>query len=173
MRTAPIAASLASGSAFTAVYFIPNVELQLFARGAAEMAGLFSGAPVLHIPEGWLLPFHHQAVLVNEACSGVTFFVMLTALLSWHIARIRNSVASAIMLALPLSLALALTINALRVLCLAQMHRWVIPLLPETYAHTAHLMVGVAVFLPALIVFNLAFEYYGNPQRASACESTN
>jgi hypothetical protein len=55
----------------------------------------------------------------------------------------------------------ALLINALRIICLVQAHRWIIPLLPDHYFAFAHMLIGVAVFLPALIALNALLELYG------------
>ncbi len=165
MRAELKTAVIAFGIAACAVTFIPNVELWLFARAAAEVAGLLSGAPTLHTEDGWLLPFNHQALLVSEACSGASFFIMMASLLTWHLGKRWSRVVPAVFAGLPLALALSIFINALRVLSLSQAHRWVIPFLPEPYAHMAHLMIGVAVFLPALIALNAAFEFYGYPKR--------
>jgi len=159
--------------ATAAAYLFPSVELQVFARTTAEIAGLLSGAPAITTPDGWLLPFQHQALLISEACSGAGFFIMLASLLAWHLAKRWGRVLPALVVGLSASFALAMGINALRVLSLSQAHRWLIPLLPETYAHVAHLMVGVAVFLPALIALNTAFEIYGHPSRRHSSQSPN
>jgi exosortase/archaeosortase family protein len=165
MRLELKAALIAFASAFAVVSGMPNVELWLFARATAAVAGLLSGAPSMYSSDGWLLPFQHQTLLVSEACSGASFFIMLASLLTWHLCQRWSRAVPAVLIGLPLALALSLLINALRVLCLSQAHRWLIPLLPENYAHITHLMIGVAVFLPALIALNTAFELYGHFDR--------
>lgn len=60
----------------------------------------------------------------------------------------------------------AIGVNAMRIVCLAQTHYWFISRVPENYAGYIHMLVGIAVFLPALILLNLAFEYYGRRRTA-------
>lgn len=153
---------LAVTSSAAAIHFFPQVELALFARGAATLASLFTGAPVLQAEQGWLLPLQGQPILVSQACSGTTFFTIVSAILAWHLAQRTKSLPKAASLSLLLSLPIATFINALRIVCLAQAHRWAIPLLPDTYAAFAHMLVGVAVFLPSLIALNIALEYYAH-----------
>jgi len=54
----------------------------------------------------------------------------------------------------------AISVNAMRIVCLAQTHYWIISGVPENYASFIHMLVGIAVFLPSLIILNLTFEYY-------------
>jgi exosortase/archaeosortase family protein len=60
----------------------------------------------------------------------------------------------------------ALAINALRIVAVAQLHRWILPRLPETYGPFLHMLTGVAVFLPAFILANLLLENYGHSHTA-------
>ncbi|MBC8012441.1 MAG: hypothetical protein H7067_20350, partial [Burkholderiales bacterium] len=61
-------------------------------------------------------------------------------------------VAGALVAAVPVVLA----VNTLRIAAVVAAHAWVIPLLPGAYAGFAHLLVGVAVFLPALLVLDFS-----------------
>ncbi len=144
----------------------PPLELELFARGAAQLAGLLSGAPVLRTAEGWLLPSAQPPVLVTSACSGADYFLIVAALLGWHLARCGRTLPRAALCGATIACPLAIAVNALRIATLAQMHRWFIPLLPAAYAPFLHMLTGVAVFLPALIAVHLLLEYHGRPRHS-------
>lgn len=104
--------------------------------------------------------------MVTEACSATDFYLMTTALLGWHLAtRLRwpLALAGAVAAAIPITV----LVNALRIIAVAQAHRWVIPRMPDAYENFLHMLTGAAVFLPALIVLNLVFEYYGRPSDSS------
>ena len=139
----------------------PPLELELFARGAAQLAGLLSGAPVLRSAEGWLLPSANLPVLVTSACSGADYFLIVAVLLGWHLSRRGRALPRAVLCGTVFACPLAIAVNALRIATLAQMHRWFIPLLPVSYAPFLHMLTGVAVFLPALIALHLLLEYHG------------
>lgn len=124
------------------------------------LAGLLSGAPVFSTEDGWLIPILSQPVLVNKACSGTDFYLLSCALLAWHLPNISGKAYYCIPLALFGAFLLAISVNALRVVCLAQAHFWIIPRAPENYASFIHMLTGIAIFLPALILINLAFEYH-------------
>ena len=156
-----ISAAIGALLAATFVHCLPAAELQVFAQGAARIASLFIGAPLIEAEAGWLLPLSHQTILVSTACSGATFFIITCTLLCWHITRHTRHRISTIAIALLSALALTIFINALRIICLVQAHRWLIPLLPENYAAFTHMLVGVAVFLPSLIALNALLEFYG------------
>jgi exosortase/archaeosortase family protein len=143
---------------------LPSLELALFARGAAQLAGLFTGAPVQRIAEGWLLFQPEFPVVVTVACSATDYFLIVAALIGWQIARRGQhsafavlAVLTGLLVALPLSIA----INALRIVAVSAAHRWFTPLLPAAYSSFLHLLTGAAIFLPALIALNLALEFHG------------
>jgi len=150
------------------LYALPWIELNIFAQGAARIASLLSGSPVFETPEGWLLPVNAQPILVTTACSGATFFVISYTLLSWQLRRRMPSLLLTLVASLIPTLAFTLMINGLRIVCLAHAHHWIIPHLPASYAAFAHLLVGVAVFLPSLICLNLLLEYNANTNYATA-----
>ena len=159
-RRSLLCAVLASAIAAAIIHTTPHIEIELFARGAATLAGLLSGAPVFPEADGWLLPILSQPVLVNEACSGTDFYLLTTALLGWHLPGIFKKTLPCILVTLLGALILTISVNALRIVCLAQTHYWLISRVPENYAGFIHMLVGIATFLPALILLNLAFEYY-------------
>ena len=170
-RRPVIIAAIGTALAFILVNCFPAAELQIFAQGAARIASLFTGAPLVEADVGWLLPLSHRTILISEACSGATFFIITGALLCWHISRRTGHHIASIAIAFSSALALAIFINALRIICLVQAHRWLIPLLPENYAAFAHMLVGIAVFLPALIALNALLEFYGTSKNRRLPES--
>lgn len=139
----------------------PGLELKCFAGGAARLAGLLTGSPVLRVDQRWELPATDVPVAVTAACGATDFFLMVAALISWQLARRGSSLTLAVSSGLVAALPLAISINALRIVAVAQAHRWVIPLLPDSYEPFLHMLTGVAVFLPSLIALNLLFEYHG------------
>jgi exosortase/archaeosortase family protein len=158
---AALAALLAAAAGGLLLLRWPALELGLFAHTAARIAGLLCGSPVLPVADGWQLPAAPTPVLVTSACSGADYFLIVAALLGWRLARGRCAPWRAAALALAAALPLAIAVNALRIAALAQVHRWVIPLWPDSYANFLHLLTGVAVFLPALIALHLLLEYNG------------
>lgn len=139
---------------------VVGCEETIFCGGSAKIAGFLSGNPVTRIGEGWLIAAP-LTVVVTTACSGATYFVLLAGLAGWHLSRRgRKTIfraGGAVLAALPAVLA----INALRIVTVAQLHRWVLPRLPEAQGPFLHMLTGVAVFLPALILANLLLENYG------------
>jgi exosortase/archaeosortase family protein len=147
----------------------PALETEMFCRGAAQLAGLLTGSLVLRVGQGWeLLSPSAPPAVVTVACSGATYFILLTAVLGWHLGwRGRHPVVAAAAAA-GCALALTLAINALRIVAVVQARRWLNPLFPDSYGPFLHLLTGVAVFLPALIALNLAFESHGHSRPRSA-----
>ncbi|MET0261524.1 MAG: archaeosortase/exosortase family protein [Rariglobus sp.] len=144
------------------------IENTVFIGGAAQLASLLCGSPTVKTAEGWVLPLAEVPVIVTAACSATDFYVMTAVLLGWHLAKRTGrvfAVIGAMLAAVPLTLA----INALRIVAVAQAHRWAIPHAPEAYEKSLHMLTGVAVFLPALIALNLIFETYGRSSDARAC----
>jgi len=141
---------------------LPGMEVQLFAGGAARLAGLLAGSPVLRVGQRWELPSASVPVAVTAACSATDFFLMVSALISWQLARQGKSLVIAIPAGLVAALPLTISINALRIVAVAQAHRWVIPLVPDSYGPFLHLLTGVAIFLPSLVALNLLLESHGH-----------
>lgn len=145
----------------------PRLETELFAGGAARLASWFSGVAAVRLDEGWALAFSGQPVIVTTACNATDFFLMTAALLGWHCAR-RMRLPVAVVAALGAAVPLTLFINALRIVAVAQAHRWIIPRMPAAYGSFLHMLTGVAVFLPALIALNLILEFHGRSRNNSA-----
>ncbi len=150
------------------LHLLPALELSLFAAGAARLAGLFTGTPVVRIAEGWLLPHPVFPVAVTAACSATDYYLMVAALITWQRARRGRSPAPALLVGLAAALPLTLFVNSLRVVTVTAAHRWLIPLLPSAYDAFLHLLAGVAVFLPALIALNLLLEIHGRSRSPAA-----
>ena len=146
----------------------------LFAGGAAHAASIFQGGPVLRVAEGWQIGPAEAArpVLVSRACAATDFYLIVAALLAWRFAarrparglRFAGVVAGALGAAVPATLA----INTLRIAAVVAAHAWVIPRLPGAYAGFAHLLVGAAVFLPALLVLDFALTRHARLHPAPA-----
>ena len=141
--------------------FFPGLSLGLFARGTAVLAGCLGGAPVVRVENGWLLGFNRIPVIVTEACSASDYFAILAGLIAWQLAAQGRRLLSAPLIGLFFSVPLTLGVNAMRVVFVASVHRWIIPLMPENCAYFLHQLAGVAVFLPSLIVFNFILETHG------------
>jgi exosortase/archaeosortase family protein len=139
----------------------PGLELKLFAGSAARLVGLFTGSPVLWTGQCWELPSATVPVAITAACSATDFFLMAAALIAWQLARRGRRLAFAIPTGVVVAAPLAISINALRIIAVAEAHRWVIPLFPDAYEPLLHMLTGAAVFLPSLIVLNLLLEFHG------------
>ena len=151
----------------TLIHLWPGFELHVLAQGAARLSAFFCGSPVLLQAEGFAVPAAHVPVIVTTDCSAADFFCIVAALVSWQLAPFfpRNGVTIAIGLAA--ALPLTILVNAVRILTVAQAHRWLIPQFPDAYAPFLHLTTGVAVFLPSLITLKLLLEYYGHRYTAA------
>ena len=145
----------------------PALELRLFAHGAAWLAGFLTGSPVECVRTGWALSIGGYPVAVTVACRATDFFFMVAAIISWQLARRRSSVAVAVAAGLGAALPVAIFVNSVRVVTVAQVHRWAGPLLPDAYDSILHLLAGVAVFLPSLVALNLLLEFHGRLHAAS------
>jgi exosortase/archaeosortase family protein len=157
----------AAALAWCGLAMFPGGEIEGFARGAAALAALFTGAPLVRVEDGWLLAGAGQPVVVTAACSATGYFVTVAALLAWRLALTGRNLMAAVGLAVVGAVPLTLAVNGLRVVVLMQAHRWIIPRFPAGYGHFLHLLVGVGVFLPLLIGLNLILEYYGSLRQQS------
>lgn len=162
-----LAGLVSACAAASLLHFFPTFEFNVLARSAARVTALFCGSPVLALPEGFAVPGAHVPVIVTSGCSAADFFCMVAALVTWQLAQRTSKIGIAISAGLAAALPLTIFVNALRIVTVAQAHRWLIPLFPETYAPFLHLTTGVAVFLPSLIVMQLLFEYHV-PRHAAA-----
>jgi exosortase/archaeosortase family protein len=162
---AALAAAIAAVAALAMLAAVPALELAVFARGGAVLASLFVGVPVIAIENGWLLADPAFPVAVTVACSATDFYVMVGALLAWHAKRRGKGWVLSVAIALVAAFPVTIAINALRVVTVAALHRWVFPADDAAQVPFLHMAAGVAVFLPALIGVNLALEYYANCRR--------
>lgn len=171
----PIFAALAAvllGALLLGVF--ADEAFALFAGGAAHAAAVFQGGPVLRVAEGWQIGPADAArpVLVSRACAATDFFLIVSALLAWRLAarrparglRFAGVVVGALAAAVPVTLA----INTLRIAAVVAAHAWAIPRLPGAYAGFAHMLVGAAVFLPALLLLDFALTRHALRHPASA-----
>jgi exosortase/archaeosortase family protein len=159
---------VAAGAGALLVQSVPPVRIDLFAAGAAKLAAMLLGAGVERTNGAWVIAFGDRSVAVTAACSGTDFFLMVCVLVGWRLLGHEKSFARAVFASLALALPITLLVNALRVVAVAQAHRWVIPLLPERHAAFAHMFTGVAVFLPSLIALNSVLEMYAKRHRPTA-----
>jgi exosortase/archaeosortase family protein len=136
----------------------PGLKLSLFAGSATQLAGLFFGTPVCRLENGWMLPSNPDPILVTSACSGADFWLIAATLWAWQIGHRHHSVIRSSLLALIWSAPFSILANSLRLVAVMQAHRWFIPLWPQAYASFFHLLTGVAVFLPSLIILHVYLE---------------
>lgn len=159
---APLAGAVAGGGIAAALALWPAVEMELLARPAGWLASLFSGGGLSRTDQGWLFFSGELPVMVTVACSGADFCLLVAVLLGWQCARHGRTPPrtplGAALTGLALAVPLSIAVNALRIALLAQAHRWLIPQLPAAYGASAHLFLGVLIFLPALIGLNLLLE---------------
>lgn len=152
---------------------VPGLDHSLFAQGAARLASLLQPGSVRLVLEGWQIGPADAArpVVVTVACSATDYFLLIAALLAWRLAARRTDgfsfprTAGVAALALGLALPLTLMINALRIVAVIAAHAWLIPDLPAAYAGFAHQLVGVAVFLPALLAIDLVLTAHAHHLR--------
>ena len=165
---APAVGAAAVGLGTLLLHFAPALQLEFFAAAAARAASVLTGAPFVRVDAGWMLAVANQPIVVSAACSGTGYYLMVAALLGWRWLGREKRFVPAVAVSLAGALPLAIVVNALRVVAVAQAHRWIIPRLPASHEAFAHMLTGAAVFLPSLIALNLVFEFYGNRRRSSA-----
>jgi exosortase/archaeosortase family protein len=166
-----LAGIAAAGLGALALSLFSSWRADLFAAGAARVAAGLLGAGLRLGATGQVVVWGEGTVTVTAACSGTDFFLMVAALLGWRLARADRPLAATIpaaLLGVTLAVPVTLLVNGLRIAAVAQAHRWLIPLLPERHGAFAHMLTGVAVFLPALIALNLALEFYARRHRPAA-----
>lgn len=157
-------AAWASGAAVFAVLQAAGALqpglVQLLARTAAWLAASLLGVPL----EGGVEPIvAHPGlpVQVVTSCSGWSFFCLLAALLVGRVlassAPGRRALVWAL-LALPLAAAITVLANAGRFVAVVVGGLRVLPHLPVLAGASFHTAIGVAVFLPALIMVYVIWE---------------
>jgi len=168
----PTVRAIWAGSATLAIGWIllntfPSCEIDVFSAGAARVAGIVTGLPTFRVEQGWMLPTAGPwSVVVSPACSASHYFLMISALLSGHFARRGHSLVLSVAIGLLVGFPLTLLINALRILSVIQVYRWVVPHVLARRVPFLHTLTGVAVFLPCLIGINLLLEKYGSVFRS-------
>jgi len=162
-----LAGVVSACAAAALLHFVPAFEINVLARSAARLTAFFCGSPVLALTQGFAVPGANVPVIVTSDCSAADFFCMVAALVTWQLVQRPLKTWIAIPAGLAAALPLTIFVNGLRILTVAQAHRWFIPLFPEAYAPFLHLTTGVAVFLPSLIVMQLLFEYHAPRHAAS------
>lgn len=146
---------------------LPHFEVDYLARFAAQGAAWFLGTPLSRIPEGWAMLHMRVPAVVSAACSGADYALLTGALITWHVAR-RKQTMTAIGLGFLLGIPFAIGVNALRVVAVIQLYRWVIPRVAPAYENFLHLLTGTAVFLPGMMVLHGLFHFYETRFRASS-----
>lgn len=147
------------------------------------LAGLlsFSTTPILiqalQLPSGWLAAFFLGApscvdgdlvrifttpqVTISQACSGVRFFILITALGGgyWCGTKIRRW-----LLLFPVTYLIAVHVNAARISMIWQFRRFSAGLIPEWLQQHGHMGIGIVCFLSVITVLfywcnrNLSYE---------------
>lgn len=145
----------------------PQLRIDLFAAGAARVAASLLGTSADRGEAEFFMALGDRTVAVTAACSGTDFFLMVAALLGWRLTRADRSFVCIVLTSLVLALPVTLLVNALRLVAVVQAHLWVIPQLPERHGAFAHMAAGAAIFLPSLIMLNLAFELYAKRHRTA------
>lgn len=137
----------------------PQLETAVFARAAAWLTGALTGSPVEAADGGWLFHFHGLPVLVSSVCSATDYWLLVTALLGWQLARVSKHPLQTVPVTWLLAAPIAIAVNVARLATLAVAHRWLIPVIPDAYANLLHLLLGIAVFLPALVLLNALLDH--------------
>jgi len=160
-RTA-IAAVMAASIGLGAISLAPaELVHAVFLHPAARIAALYLGLPCVEDPgAGYIIPHPALRLAVVPECSGFTFYTILCSFLLFQAFRrfdARRAVPAAIGIVLA-ALPAALLANALRLV--ACLYAFIImpPGTPRAIANTAHLWIGVLVFVPALVLAYYLFE---------------
>lgn len=149
---------IAGGAVFLALRLVEAAAPaapQALGAAAAHGAALLLGVPLLPGPEP-VLAHPDYPVQVVASCSGWNFLSLLAAALvarAWAARRIGPAA-----LALPAAAAIAVLVNAGRLAAVSLAGRFLLPHLPPVAAVSFHTALGVAVFLPALILACLLWE---------------
>lgn len=165
---AVLSGSIALGGAMALVRFFPAWELEVFARAAAWLTSIWSGAPIGREGAGWAVQLTDAPVVVTTACSATDFFLIVAGLIGFQIARARSRLATAAALGIAAAFPVTVFVNAIRILTVAYAHPWLISRFPAAYETFLHMLVGAGIFLPALIVLNLLLEIHGRHRHLPA-----
>lgn len=101
----------------------------------------------------WILPLADFDLRVTTACSGVTFYGMLCTLALWlYLAEEQYRHSLRPLLTVPLyALVITLLLNGTRIHLAGETYFWFHNVLSAGWQMRAHLLLGIIIFLPALI----------------------
>ena len=91
-----------------------------------------------------------RVVAVTRECGGSGFFALICGVLTWH--AVRRDVTSLLPLGLLAAWCFTMAINAMRVVVTVWSRVFAENLLPERFFGAVHLVSGVLVFFPALVL---------------------
>src|SRR5262245_57724856 len=77
----------AAGAGALLLMLAPQLQVGVFATGAARLAAGFMGVGVESGQVGPMLMLSDRTVAVTAACSGADFFLIVAALLGWRLQR--------------------------------------------------------------------------------------
>ncbi len=145
-------ALLAAGSVFVVLTALaaalPDTWYNaLFCRAPAWLAAAYFHAGL----DGTALTLGSgRVVAVTRACGGSDFFALACAVLTWHAAR--QKVAARLPLGWFCAWAFTLLVNGMRLIVTVWTRALAEPWLPERFCGAVHLVSGVLVFFPALVL---------------------
>jgi exosortase/archaeosortase family protein len=129
---------------------LPSV-VELFGQPAGALASLLIGVPFHHgVIDHPTLP-----VEVVRACSGWDLFRLMAALLSGRVVAHPSSWRHALpfaLLSLPVAATVTEVVNAGRLAAVVASGLYIVPHLPPVTVHSFHTALGIAFFLPALLL---------------------
>lgn len=124
---------------------------------SAWLAAALINIPLLPGPEP-ILDHPVYPVQVVASCGGWDFFSLLAALLTGHTIRLKPFRMIRAFFILPVAAAVTVLANAARLVSVLLGGLYVLPLLPSPSMHAFHTALGVAIFLPSLILAFIAWE---------------
>ncbi len=131
----------------------PVLEKLLMAFSAG-LTGIYLGTFPQYQEGAWWFLGSDLSVKVSRACSGVTFYTVLSSLLIWLLFTERPRVGRGrgILLLLILCLPITAGVNAARILLSAEVYSFALPHLSPEWLARLHLQAGIITFLPALLI---------------------
>ncbi len=130
---------------------VPGFRLAAFAHPAARLSALFLGADCVPVDQGYMIAHAALPVWISPACSGISFFVLLTAMGLGLAYRYRKLTAAAVFITTLTAYALTILVNTCRITVGFHAALWARAILPSSMWAGVHLSVGVLVFLSALV----------------------
>lgn len=134
-----------------------NTAVNAFCRPPAWVGGAFFGAPVSPAEPGAVLHLAGLEVAVGKTCSGMSFYLLLSGLMAWSVLRWKGGWRWLPVVAL-VAYAVTLFANSLRVVLAVFVREATVAFMGPSYAHSAHLAVGILIFLPLLIACSWLLE---------------